>query len=237
MDMLRPKFDPAGSDIVPGERQWRVKIGSSDGKKLSPKIVGISASSLRIYDSQGKDLRWEYPIDEVGQMTYDPAFGLFAFVWKRNAAHQGEQIHVYSRKYCMELMEAVQAAHLEFRRLGSDTDSVSLTGSIYKQAPGAPLGSPKALGRFAGRPLTPSLGVKEIPMNGPLLTDPALASPKKSPRSPKTPHPSPKLLSLSKKGKVSRPTFSPQTTRKNPLAKSLDFIPVPGDSEDHYKRF
>jgi hypothetical protein len=233
---LRPNYDPAGAVMANGEKQWRVKISSVDGKKMSPKIVGVSYDHVRIYDSQGKELRWEYPISEVNSMTADPAVGLFAFIWKRNESHSDEHIHLFSKKHCTSILEAVNKSTLEFARGSFDAEQVGLAGSIYNQ-PQAP-GSPKGLGRLVGRPASPSSGVKEIAMNGPLLTDPALASPKKSPRN--SPRGSPKILTLSRKGKVSRPTFSPLVQRKNPLSKSLDFlapVPSPENQDSQYQRF
>jgi len=44
--------DAAGEEVIKGERQWRVKANTEHSKKHS-KIVGVSISSLRIYDEHG----------------------------------------------------------------------------------------------------------------------------------------------------------------------------------------
>jgi hypothetical protein len=109
------KYDPAGTEGVPGERQWRVKANTEHSKKHS-KIVGVTLESIKLYDEFGSILLRDFPLKEIAGFNTDIGVGVFTFVWKPTAAHSGEKVLLFTKKYCVEIQQSVNHSLTELLR-------------------------------------------------------------------------------------------------------------------------
>jgi len=103
------RYDPAGQELVKGEPQWRIKFVMPNIPVPVQRILGVSRTSIKIYDKQGQTLMHEFPLEEISGFQCDSGrqsvFFLFGF-----GTPEKNTYNLHSAQYHLRIHEEIQKA-------------------------------------------------------------------------------------------------------------------------------